>query len=192
MSDASVREKAIQMAQNYVHDKPRPTGRPESSARRKPRRAHQALYGNVTMQREWCPACDGYALVIDNLLSCCDRPLDPDRPVRVKVKRMCEASDRRKGPSAKQCEAILREQAGRCLYCAREFGLFVYRNGKRVQLKLEWDHLIPYSYSRSCADQEFCAACHVCNGLKSATVYQTLEEARADLALKRERKGWSM
>lgn len=190
MSSHGEPEKAIQMPQNCVHVQTRPIGRSSRSANQRPRRAHQALYGNVTMQREWCQACSGYALVIEGKLACCDRDCGDGATTR--VKRMAETSHRRKAPSAKQCETILREQGSRCLYCEREFGTFVYRNGKQIRLKLVWDHLVPYVYSRSCADQEFCAACHVCNGIKSATVYQTLDEARADLALKRERKGYSV
>ena len=150
--------------------------------------AHVALYGSIAMQRQRCKACDGMALVIDGKFACCDRPA-PDRPA--KVKRMVEADATRRRPSAERQAEILTAQQNRCLYCEVEFGSLVFRNKRAVWLRVEWDHVLPFVFSQSCHDKEFAAACHVCNGIKSATIYATLDDARTALALTREMKGWS-
>ena len=41
-----------------------------------------------------------------------------------------------------------------------------------------WDHLIPYSYSYSNADENFVAACSVCNAFKSSHIFISDEECK--------------
>lgn len=152
------------------------------------RRAHVALYGAIAMQRGWCSRCSGNALVIDGNLACCDSPFEETPAV---IKRMTLADGARRQPTASQKRAILAEQRDRCLYCERAFGTWAFRGGRSVRLRVHWDHMIPFVYSASCSDNEFCAACHICNGIKAARMYQTLDEARTHLALERDRKGWT-
>lgn len=156
------------------------------------RKAHLALYGGVAMERHPCPGCGGEALVVGGLLQCCDRPVGDERILR--VVREVEADGVRRSPSIGAQQVILDAQERRCLYCNQEFGSRQYRQGSKaraVRLHVEWDHLIPFSYTYTCIDEAFVAACQVCNGIKSATVYRTLDDARADLAIKRSLKGWS-
>jgi hypothetical protein len=154
-------------------------------------RGYVALFGAVAMRREYCWRCRGMALVIDGELQCCDSPVS-ERPI-CGVKREIESEGVRRKPSTEAQAEILEHQENRCLYCEQEFGAWVFRNGKTrpVQLRVEWDHLVPFSYTASCHDDGFVAACHVCNGIKSATMFQGLDEARAHIALKRSDKGWS-
>lgn len=75
---------------------------------------------------------------------------------------------------------ILVEQGGLCLYCLSPFGSY-YRNAKtnEVQiLKLTWDHMVPYEYTRTHKETNLAAACHICNTLKGSMMFNTVEKAR--------------
>jgi hypothetical protein len=50
--------------------------------------------------------------------------------------------------------------------------------------------MVPYAYSQDNGTPNFVAACHVCNGLKSAKMFRTIDEARGYLASKRAAKGY--
>ena len=153
-------------------------------------RQHVAIYGAVSMRRVDCPFCRVQALVIDGKMACCDS-LAPERET-CGVKRETEGDNRRRTPSYRAQNTILADQDHACLYCCQRFGNRYRRKDadKLTKLRINWDHLIPFSYTASCSDEQFVAACQVCNGIKSSTIYKTLDEARADLALKRARKGW--
>jgi hypothetical protein len=98
-------------------------------------------------------------------------------------------------PAAVQA-ALLTEFENRCAYCRLPFGLFVWRRGVgstkasstgirqyssnfgAIALRLEWDHFIPFAYSASNRSDWFVPACHLCNGIKNARIFRTLEGAR--------------
>ncbi len=147
-----------------------------------------ALYGQVAIPRMFCEACQGTAFVLDNRLACCNKAmpnLDCHRRVRVS-----DVAMGRSGPSKKWREFILKMQEHRCYYCNRLFGGRVYRGTKEIRLKLHWDHVNPYVYSLNNRDQNFVAACHVCNGIKSAFVFNRLEEVLTYVQGKWEEKGY--
>lgn len=142
--------------------------------------SHIALYGNVTLTRGWCHDCSGYALVIKGKFACCDREYS-DMPRM--VKRMSTPEDVRRLPPLRDRRAQLSEQEGKCFYCLREFGRKVYKHGvKPVVLRVNWDHVLPYSYSQDNHALNFVAACQICNGFKSSRIYATVWDAQVAIA----------
>lgn len=87
-------------------------------------------------------------------------------------------SGRRKTPRMARRRGILALQKNRCLYCEHEFGSTVMRKGNPVVLQVNWDHFIPYAYGQTNAYTNWVAACHVCNGIKSARMFDTVMEAQ--------------
>jgi hypothetical protein len=157
--------------------------------RKRAKKAHAALYGTVAIERRYCPVCDSMAFVIDRTLQCCEMKVEPNDDMG--VVREVESDGCRRKPSAEAQKKILAAQDERCFYCDQKFGSIQLRGHKVHRLVVEWDHLIPFSYTQSCHDEQFVAACDVCNGVKSAQMYATLEAAQADLAARRATKGWS-
>ena len=67
----------------------------------------------------------------------------------------------RKRPTIKIQAIQLIEQEGRCFYC----------NSSLYGDRIEWDHLIPYAYSGTNPDNNWIAACELCNGKKSDKIF---------------------
>lgn len=51
---------------------------------------------------------------------------------------------------------------GRCAYCGREFGTVVEIQGRRIVLRLHWDHFLPVSAGGE-TQGNLRPACHLCN-----------------------------
>ncbi len=145
-------------------------------------RHHIALYGNVKIPSAFCEACHRTAFVLDGKLQCCDAPICNFNPTH--FKRVSEPEFSRSQPSAMDKQAILNAQDHRCFYCERLFGEWVHKNKKPIRLRLNWDHLTPFSYQANNSTSNFVAACHLCNNWKRNFVFQTIEEARAYCASK--------
>ena len=152
------------------------------------RPTQKAHYGNVTILRGYCSECKGYAFVIDGKLRCCDKRFS-EAPT--KDKRMSDCPIGRVGPSRSWQIRIMREQDGRCFYCDRSIGSTVYRHSKARILRLHWDHVNPYVFSLDNREQNFVAACHVCNGIKSSFIFGSVDEARTYITSKWYDKGYS-
>ena len=146
---------------------------------------HLAFYGNVRIPRIWCSECKGMTLVINDVKQCCDEGLKAQYD---KKKIICEVTNKRRIPKYKEQQRILEIQQNKCLYCNKEFGTPYFRNGKLSFLKLHFDHLVPYAYSRN-NKMNFVAACNVCNGLKSSKVFETVEEVFYYVEYNRKKKG---
>lgn len=144
---------------------------------------HLAVYGNVGLIRATCPECAHPAIVIDGELQCCGVQLK-DSPTC--WKRVVEPEFERKQPSLDEQRACLWRQDGRCIYCTLPFGSYVFRRSRHVKLQVRWDHFVPFSYSADNSDANFVAACQICNGIKSDKLFNTLEEAQAHIAARRE------
>lgn len=134
-----------------------------------------ALYGNITLKRAYCSKCKQQAFIIEDKYSCCERKAYFNSK---RTKRMSLTHDIRKAPSELQKKEILDSQNHKCLYCENRFGAMYVRDGITKALKIEFDHLIPYSFSANNYIYNFVAACNVCNGLKSSLMFQTLDEAK--------------
>jgi hypothetical protein len=146
-----------------------------------------SLYGNVAVQKVWCPDCGASTFVRDGVKACCGGPVagEPDRYVRES-----SPDDERRQIGKRQKERILAEQEGRCFYCGEQFGAIKHRRGEPVTLRVNWDHRMPYAYSQDNRASNYVAACHVCNGIKSDHVFRDLEQAGAHIAAQRRAKGY--
>jgi 5-methylcytosine-specific restriction endonuclease McrA len=138
------------------------------------------------MARARCSNCNGWALILAGKMACCGAAIEPDL---IGVKRMSQPPESRRGPSKRARADILERQRFECFYCHRRFGSAAYRGRRRFTLRIEWDHVEPYSYGLDGSDQNFVAACHVCNSLKGAKIFQNYEEAEVYLAQAWERTG---
>ncbi len=149
-------------------------------------RAQKALYGNVALDRTWCPSCRAMSLVVAGRFACCDAPAElvGQRPVR-----MTQPPHKRKGtgPSAERKREILDAQGYRCIYCGQEFGSWITYNGKLMLVAPVWDHAVPFVCDRNNHDANFVAACRPCNSAKWAHCYDTIEDARDDILDRRKR-----
>ncbi len=153
---------------------------------------HIAIYGNTGIRRELCSRCRRYAFVVSGKMACCDLPVEEPPVESLPLKRMSAAPRMvRKRPSRDWQEAILKEQEEKCFYCNLPFESEVYRGNRAITLKLHWDHVNPYVYSLDNKDQNFVAACHVCNLIKHCFIFGSADEARIYITEKRKEKGYT-
>lgn len=97
-------------------------------------------------------------------------------------------SRKRGRPTALAQQFILKTQKDRCFYCGLKL-LEWYHDGKFArQRDIHWDHVSPWSYTRNNNNDNFVAACRECNGIKSAKVFTTLEEAANHVRERRKKK----
>ena len=99
---------------------------------------------------------------------------------------------RRRRPGKLARDRILEAQGNRCFYCRLPFGGVIYRRSRPVTLRLEWDHVLPFSYSLDNRPANFVAACHVCNGIKGALYFDTPAKAAAYIDEHRIFKGYRL
>lgn len=147
---------------------------------------HMAFYGNVAIARGFCPDCERQAFIIDRELQCCGKPTDEEIEG---AQRICEPEDRKVSPTRTQKQKILKRQHDRCLYCDRRFNSHVWYKGKLITLRTNYDHVLPFEYSRDNSLGNFVACCHVCNSWKGTKLFTHLEEIQVYVAAKWERVG---
>jgi len=141
----------------------------------KPGKTSISLYGNVKMLRGRCPECGHVALVIKGHTACCGSRLEE---VPNQWQRMSQPMHYRRGPGREEAQRILAEQGNQCLYCDRMFGSFVHYKGRVRKLRLNWDHMMPWSHTMNNHEENFAAACHLCNAIKSNLIFADVEEVR--------------
>jgi len=135
---------------------------------------HYAIYGNVSMLRDKCPKCRRMSLIIQGNFACCGWSASH---VDAKyLRRMSEPSAKKLKPSKEEQRSILKEQNNLCLYCDRQFGMRPFDGA--APLRVEWDHMVPFAYSQNNSAQNFAAACHICNSIKSDLVFESIEKVR--------------
>lgn len=145
-------------------------------------RAYLGVYGGIILPKAWCRDCRGYAFVRQGVLACCDSRIG-EKPTR--WKRESLASGLRQQPPPHYQSAQLNRQDARCFYCLRTFGTHVQWHKRICVLRIHWDHLIPFAYLQTNPEENFVAACQICNQLKGAKMFHTTEEARRYVAIKR-------
>lgn len=143
--------------------------------------SHIALYGNVVIKRTFCRACNSWALIIDGVRVCCDRPV-ATKPS--KIKRIVEPIQERKQPLKKEMEDILTAQDNCCLYCDRSFNSMIWLKNRPRIVKVVWDHKEPWVYGFNNQASNFVASCSWCNGWKGSRMFTSLEEIRVHVAAK--------
>lgn len=151
------------------------------------KRPYIGIYGNIALSKEFCRQCEAMSFVIDGYLACCGKPAK-DNPERYKRESIPE--DRWRLPHRKIRMQILADQANLCFYCFCRFGSLVKRRNRLFRVRLVWDHQIPYVLLQNNQPGNIVAACRVCNGIKGAMVFQTIEEARLYVQARREAKGY--
>ena len=127
------------------------------------------------------------SFVLGGEVACCGVP---PRDAPELYKRESNPAFRRRSPPLSKRRAQLEEQEGRCFYCEQTLSESVFRNGRAIKLKIEWDHQVPFSYTQNNSENNFVAACHVCNRIKSDRVFQTVEAARVFIETERREKGY--
>ena len=75
-------------------------------------------------------------------------------------------------------ERIRERQGNRCLYCDELIGSLVLRRNEPIELRTAWDHFIPYAYAQRNGHDNWVLACHLCNLIKHAKMFQTVMEAQ--------------
>jgi len=148
------------------------------------------LYGSVALKRQFCPECREDAIVLDGELQCCDRPVTVAR----KYRRISENRIPRQRPRRVMRDWLLNIQGNRCAYCGSVFGEFIEntKTGKVIQVRLQWDHAVPYSFLRTNPKNNWLAACHICNGIKNNKMFDSLADARAVVVRRRAKRGFAV
>lgn len=152
------------------------------------RKLETALYGNIAIPRAYCSDCGSMAFVLDGKLACCDTRVGPVKPT--KIRRIIEPELVRRTPPVGIKKQILEAQNHSCFYCERRFGShIIYKNKERV-LALRWDHIVPWIFSQDNRPENFIAACQICNGVKLARMFDSVEDLRLYVLHEIERKGF--
>lgn len=98
---------------------------------------------------------------------------------KLKVYGRAVAGDSKKRFPSKRIKREITEcQRGLCLYCDLPIGSVVRRKGNDVALRPNWDHFVPYAYSRANSNQNWVLACHICNNIKGCRMFDTVIEAQ--------------
>jgi 5-methylcytosine-specific restriction endonuclease McrA len=131
--------------------------------------------GGVALLRAYCGFCEEYVLLEPDAPECphCNTPIIQKKKRAV---RTIAAPQRRRKPNFRTQDRILREQTQKCYWCGRSFGSKVNYNNELIELKAEFDHVIPYAYCSHNGKENFVAACQLCNHWKGAKVFQTEDE----------------
>lgn len=98
----------------------------------------------------------------------------------------------RRQPDCETKVSILIAQRGCCLYCFIPLDEVVYRYGEPEYIRLEWDHMVPYSYLRANPENNWAASCHICNGIKSDNIFDNMDECRIWIQERRECIGYGV
>lgn len=145
------------------------------------------LYGKVQLVLSYCKDCKYEVFIIDGKYSCCGKEFTE---IVTEYKQVAYCTDSR-FVSKSTKRKILESQGDCCIYCEEPFNSIKYRKDKEIVLTVEFDHKIPYTMIQDSSKDNIVAACQVCNGIKSDTLYQNLNSARIDLFEKRKQKGYN-
>ena len=119
----------------------------------------------------------------------------PDLPasdwrLQVYGRSRVSGQDRRRNPRQAERARVLASQGNKCLYCEIPIGTQIERGNKRLTLRPHWDHFVPYSYAQRNRSMNWVLACHVCNALKTARMFVSVQAAREAILPIRLRKGY--
>ena len=141
------------------------------------RKKEIVFYGNTTLERCRCGACKQMAFVIDNQFQCCGGDyIEQDTGTETVYEVRPEW--RRKGPSKGRRKELLEQQENKCIYCGQLFGTYAKKKRKTVKLQVRYDHFMPYCSAFNNKDENYVAACNICNGIKADKSFDSIEAAR--------------
>lgn len=119
------------------------------------------------------------------------RELPPgDWRLRVYGRAPTDGVTTRQKPRVAERRRAIERQDNRCLYCEIPIGTPIWRRSKTVILRLNWDHFVPYAYLARSPRDNWVLACHVCNGLKSCRMFDTVQAAREAINPERIARGY--
>lgn len=98
--------------------------------------------------------------------------------------------NKRESPRLADRSRVLELQGNRCLYCEIPIGAQIARGSQNITLRAHWDHFVPFAYLASNPSSNWVLACHVCNGIKLARMFQTVQAARDLILPRRLTKGY--
>lgn len=150
---------------------------------------HPAFYGNTVLQRVYCPECKGQTIVLRGIKQCCEKPVNQE--LKKQNEYVAAPRNKRIKPSKKEQDLLYVLQNSRCLYCDRKIGTMYECNGKVMFTREAWDHYIPFSFSFDNRKTNFVLSCHICNGIKSNKMFDTLEEVKNYVEYRRKKKGYT-
>ena len=130
------------------------------------------MYGHVILLRSKCPKCKSMAIILDEKYQCCDTLIGEFD--KEKTKRMIEGKNKRNNLSIGEKKEILELQNNECAYCNcdLENSWYIKKNMEQPRpIKIHFDHVIPWSYSRETTKYGMVATCNICNLLKSNKMF---------------------
>lgn len=98
--------------------------------------------------------------------------------------------DRRRYPRKVERDRVIDRQGNACLYCGLTIGTLIWRRNRVVRLVANWDHFVPYAYCARNDGANWVLACHVCNRIKAARMFDTVQQARDAILPARRAKGY--
>ena len=141
--------------------------------------------GKVTLAKWDCPACGEENLTGYDSLVCQNRGCKAIfQNAEFSRTRVIARRERRDPISRAVAKKIAEAQDGRCFWCENEFGEYVMKQGVVRRLEIVVDHVIPWAFSLDHGRQNLVASCQICNGWKSALVFESEEECRGFLKRK--------
>jgi 5-methylcytosine-specific restriction endonuclease McrA len=138
------------------------------------------IIGKVILYREKCPICGDWCLSGNKQkfeCYCGSFTSHSD----IDTQKIISAQPRRHIHSEKSKQAILDRQDGKCYWCNRKFGSFIYKNNKIIKLSMCIDHVIPHSYCYHDGEKNLVGACNICNSFKSSKMFDSEKECREHL-----------
>jgi hypothetical protein len=73
---------------------------------------------------------------------------------------------------------LLRDQGYICAYCMIPFGSVIKRRSRLGLSNVNFDHFIPVAYTNGNPLGNWVASCNYCNGIKSALIFDSVDEVR--------------
>lgn len=152
------------------------------------------IYGNSTLIKLYCSFCQDYAFIVDGHYTCCRKKVVDIESQKYVIKRECDSIHSNRYLSKKNKEMILTEQSNRCFYCDKTFGSTVLRINKHkekvINIRPQFDHIIPFVYNQNNDKLNYVAACQICNGIKSDLMFNDLDAAKIYIINRMKEKGY--
>ena len=138
----------------------------------------KAIYGKFKFNKHTCPNCRNSLLNKTRSFICdvCGYQEKEEKAKKFKV--IVPPPGIRKRPPMVIQKIILEIQSNKCYWCGNKFETAYWKNDKLRFLKIQWDHKIPFSYTKTNRNDNWVASCNVCNSFKSNFMFKTDKECR--------------